>query len=458
MFTFIGIILILMGIGSIVLKFNVRKTDFVASKNGNYKGTYYEEGNVVVPKSPKWMLRLTSLKTCISLIVVGFLLIFIAIANPIDRNSYGYRQVVENPITGETWTQFDQGWYWKGLFSKSTTYSNVITIVYATKENEPEEEVSYLGPPVEIRFSDAAKAQAEATVKWRLPSTNDKMLLVHQDNRNGQHLAETILEPYTSECLGFAAQLIESETHYSGGKSKMAEDFQSQLEDGQYIIVTKTEYQIDSTSNTRRRITDTDIRRDENDVPIRKKSNIKQYDITIVAATIKSVDYDSIIDNKLRAKIEASTRESISKQLAITAEQEAITAKRQGEKLIAETEAREQSAKREAVIRAEKEAEVAAENYKRDVKVAASTLALKKAEAEGDRLKVQAGLSPLEQANISKETAIGVAKALAGPNGITFPRIVVSGSDGKNGGGDGALQTLQLKMLNDLANDMAKVK
>jgi len=45
---------------------------------------------------------------------------------------------------------------------------------------------------------------------------------------------------------------------------------------------------------------------------------------------------------------------------------------------------------------------------------------------------------------------------LAGPQGIVFPKIVVSGSDGS--GGSGALQTIQLKMLNDLAKDMAKQK
>lgn len=454
MFTLIGIIFLLLAGAGIVLKFNIRKDGLVADNDGRYKGKYYEKGDVVIPKSPKWMVSFSSLKTIITFSILGFVFILFAFANPIDRNRYGFRQVVENPITGETWTRFNQGWYWKGLFSETTTYPNVITIVYAKPQNHPEDDVTYLGPPVEIRFSDAAKADAEATVKWRLPNTNEKMLLVHQDNRTAKHLSETILEPYTSESLGFAAQLIESETHYSGGKSKMAEDFQTQLEEGQYIIVTKTEYQLDSVSNTRRKITDTDVRRDENDIPIRKKSNIKQYDIRVVAATIESVDYDSIIDNKLTAKIEASTRESISKQLAITAEQEAITAKRQGEKLIAETQAREEAAKLEAVIRAEKEAEVAAQNLIRDQKIAQSTLALKKAEAEGDKLKVLAGLSPLEQANIDKETAIGVAKALAGPNGIQFPLIVADG--GENGGG--ALQTMELKMFYELARDMGGFK
>lgn len=445
MITLLGILVLVLAVVSLVFRgINKSNAAYNASEgNGRYPRTIYEFFNKTIMK-PIWVA------------LVGVLLILLSIAFPFARNSYGYRQTVEDPIFKKTWVQFEQGMYWKGFFSSTTTYPNVITIVYADSTREHTNDVSFLGSTVEIRFSDAAKAEAEATVKWRLPNTTDKMLLIHQDNRSAQHLAETILEPYTSECLSFAAQLIESETHYSGGKSKMAEDFQSQLEDGQYIIVTKTEYQRDTVSNTNRKITETNVRKDKDGVPIRKKSNIKQYDIKIVSATIKSVDYDNIIDEKLKAKIEASTRESISKQLAITAEQEAITAERQGEKLIAETEAREQSAKREAVIRAEKEAEVAGQNLKRDKLNAEATLATKRAEAEGDRLKVIAGLSPLEQAKINKETQIGVAAALAGPTGIIFPSIVVNG--GGNGGGNDPLQTLNIKMMYDLVDSMAKPK
>jgi hypothetical protein len=40
---------------------------------------------------------------------------------------------------------------------------------------------------------------------------------------------------------------------------------------------------------------------------------------------------------------------------------------------------------------------------------------------------------------------------------MVFPKIVVSGGD-FNGGGNGALQTIQLKMLNDLAKSMSNNK
>lgn len=360
------------------------------------------------------MIELTGKQIKIAIAAIVLLGLIIKF-NPITSNDSGYRQVVENKITGNTWVQFEQGIYIKGPGSKITTYPDVLTVKYSKKyaDEDNNEDISSLNAPVDIRFSDAADADAEATVKFRLPATEQEMLLLHRDNRNYKKLTQTILEPYADECLNFSAQLMESETHYSGGKSKMAEDFQSQLEKGQYIIEVKSEYVEDSISNTKRRITETNIRRNADGTPSRKKSNILQYGITIAAATIESVDYDPLIDKKLEAKIDASTRESISKQLAITAEQEAITAARQGEKLIAETEAREQSAKREAVIQAEKKTAVAVENKKQAILNAEAELATKTAQAKGDRLKVAAGLSPKEKAEFDMKTKIGVAAEIA---------------------------------------------
>lgn len=429
MITFIGIVLFVVSLTLYVLdklnKSREEKNNIIESANSQNTNTnYLNELKFIVPL-PNFAWWIPS--------VIAILLLTFNWSNPIGRNAYSYRQVVENPLTGATWVQFEQGIYFKGFWSKTTTYPDAVTVIYSRRDNGPTEQVSSLNPPVEIRFSDAAKADSEATVKWRLSNNEMEMLLTHKDNRSSQHLTETMLEPYTSECLGFAAQLMESETHYSGGKSKMAEDFQTQLEEGQYIIVTKAEYIQDSTSNTQRKITTTDIRRDSNDIPIRKKSNIKQYGITLVTATIKSVDYDEIIDEKLKSKIEASTRESISKQEAITAEQEAITAKTQGEKLIAETTAREDAAKLEAVIRAEKEAEVAAQNLKRDKLNAEAQLAVKRANAEGDRLKVIAGLSPQEKAEWDYKKHVDGMRALAdGMKGTTWPNVM------SFGGGEGS--------------------
>jgi len=166
-----------------------------------------------------------------------------------------------------------------------------------------------------------------------------------------------------------------------------------------------------------------------------------------------NVHYTGEIDEKLKQKIQYAAEKANSKQELIAEQQKEQTAIVRGRKLIAEVTAKEEAAEQTAVIQARKAKLVAAEKLEEDKFKAASTLALKRAEAEGDKLKVAAGLSPLEQAKIDKETAIGVAQALAGPQGIVFPKIVAGGGQG---GSSGALQTLELKMLNDLAKSMAK--
>jgi hypothetical protein len=190
---------------------------------------------------------------------------------------------------------------------------------------------------------------------------------------------------------------------------------------------------------------------------VRIESGIQTFGILSIYISMDNAHYVEGIDVKLRQNIKCAADKANSKQELIAAQQEERTAIVKSRKLIAERTAIEEADEIESVIRARKAKLVAAEKLEEDKYKAASTLALKKAAAEGDKLKVLAGLSPLEQAKINKETAIGVAQALAGPNGMVFPKIVVSGSD-SNGGGNGALQTIQLKMLNDLAKLMSNNK
>lgn len=173
--------------------------------------------------------------------------------------------------------------------------------------------------------------------------------------------------------------------------SRLSEDFQDQLSNGQYILEMKAEYVKDTASKEMQKLTTTYVRKDKAGNPVRNPSDVHQYGIMLVSASIDEVDYEAIVDEKLAQKIEQSTKESISKQSLITAQQEALTAKAQGEKLIAETRAREEAAKLEAVIQAQRAKEVEKENAEKALYTAKRITAEKEAEAAANRLLVQAG-------------------------------------------------------------------
>ena len=448
MMTFIGISLILVGIALFVLKkYNSsareKNNEIRAFNESNTDATLHKELNAVIEIPVYWWLSVT----------LGILFIFSGVANPLSINDAGERTVVQ-PITGALWTQFNPGLYFSGFFSTKTVWPNNFTIQVSRNENKsPDADLWIASNPKDGTFSEGDNAELEHTVKWDLPSNEAMMLDLHITYNNFQNLMSTTLLSYQKKIASFSTQRMSSEAHYSGGKSQLDQYFQDQLRNGQVLLETNTKTRTleDGSQET---YIDVKPKLDMKDEMVRVESDIQTFGILSTYTSMDNVHYVEEIDVKLRQKIKYAADKANSKQELIAAQQEEQTAIVKGRKLIAERTATEEADEIESVIRARKAKLVAAEKLEEDKYKAASTLALKKAEAEGDKLKVLAGLSPLEQAKIDKETAIGVAQALAGPNGIVFPKIVVSGGDSKDGG-NGALQTIQLKMLNELAKSMS---
>ena len=244
----------------------------------------------------------------------------------------------------------------------------------------------------------------------------------------------TTLLQYQKETATYSCQRMESEAHYSGGQSQLKEYFQDQLRKGQVLLNTETKTRIQTDGTTESYIV-VEEKTDEDGEFLRTQSDIQKYNLYASFVSIDHIDYDERIDLKLQDKIDAAADESTSKQRLITAQQEEQEAIVNGRKLIAETTAREEALEQEAVIQARKVKLVAAENLETAIFDAKANLATKKAAAEGDRLKVLAGLSPLEQAEIDMKRDIGVAEALAKRD---VPQFVFSsgGSGGKGSQSD----------------------
>ena len=379
----------------------------------------------------KWILYFTSF--------LGLVLMF----NPFVHNSAGERTYVQDPFLGTEKIIFEPGYHWGGFFSRTQNWPDVMSTVF---DNE-------FGT-VQVRFNDATQGEATANIRWELPKDEYSMISLHKAYRSPQKLQDRTLVPYGKECLAFSAQLMESETHYSGGQSKLKEDFRDQLLNGQYVLETKIEYRIDEATKEQVKITDVDLRRDANGDPITIPSDVQTYGIKAVFAAVPHVDYEPIVDKKLQAKIDQSTRESIAKQELITAQQQALTEKAKGEQLIAQTRAKQEAAKLEAVIQAEKEKLVAKENAEKAKYTADKIEQEGRAQAAANKALVAAGLTPEQQMKLDIEIAKVVSENIAK---ASTPSVVIMGGDSKGGGADevmkifGAERSLELikKMKNE---------
>ncbi len=380
----------------------------------------------------KWLLYLTAF--------IGVILMF----NPFVHNNDGERTYVLDPFFGTETIFFDPGYHWGGFFNKSTSWPDVMSTVFDEEHGK-----------VPIRFNDATQATAIANIRWELPKEEAKMRDLHKAYRSPENLQDRTLIPYGKECLAFAAQLMESETHYSGGQSKLKEDFREQLLNGQYVLETKIEYSVDTFTRERVKITDVDLRRDENNRPITIPSDVQTYGIKAVFAAVPHVDYEPIVDKKLQAKIDQSTMESIAKQELITAQQQALTEKAKGEQLIAKTRATEEASKLEAVIQAEKQKLVAQENALMAKYTADKIEEEGRAQAAANKALVAAGLTPVQQMQLEIEIAKVVSENVAK---ASTPSIVIMGGNGSGGADEvmkifGAERSLELINKLKVANE-----
>ena len=162
---------------------------------------------------------------------------------------------------------------------------------------------------------------------------------------------------------------------------------------------------------------------------IDKESPFASYGVSVVQFVIKDIDFDETIDALIAKKKEAEQQKVVARANAERAKQDAITAEEEGKARVAKAKADEEVEKIKAVTQAQKNFEVAQLNRQRAEEEAKASRIKGEADAAIARLKVNAGLTPLERAQIQKEIAIGVAREMAN---IKFPSMMIMG--GGNGG------------------------
>jgi hypothetical protein len=133
------------------------------------------------------------------------------------------------------------------------------------------------------------------------------------------------------------------------------------------------------------------------------------------------------------AKKEAEQKKIVARADAEKAKQDALTAIEQGKAVVAKAQAEENEKKIRQVVKAQADFEAAQFQKKQAQEVAQAKVLEGEAEARVARLKVSAGLTPLERAEIDMKTKIGIAEALAKAN---FPSVLINGGSGNGKGGN----------------------
>jgi len=400
-------------------------------------------------------------------------IIVFAFANPFAWNDAGHRTVVER-MSGEQFIQFSPGMYYAGFFAKTTEWPNQISVSYqdTIKRAVSDYEVSDGGieiGKVPVRFGGGVPTVADVygIVQYVLPTDPQEMINMHNAHRNPQSLVAKRLAPYTSECLASSAQLMSAEMHFSGGRATMSQNYLDQLQRGVYLLSTIEKNVYDSLEKETKKIYENVFQFNKNGEKLRKFSSIDEYGITVADAQITTVDYEDKVDQMLSKKIESATRASVSKQDAITAQQQAISAKAEGEKRLIEIEYKQKEDQTRQVVAAETQVKLAMQDKeKQRIAAEAAELEARKVKTLADaeayaKAKVMAADGALDKKLEAYKYVMAEGfKAIGNYKGAWVPSIIMGGN-GSTGGNNAAfnmMELLSVKAAKDLSLDLQNKK
>lgn len=370
------------------------------------------------------------MKEIIAAVVV--IISIIVVCNLWGSTDYAEYKIRQAPGSGEMSIISKPGMYWDGFADIST---------YKVSGDIDFREVTTM--------SDGAKVTFSGSVKFRLPADEATRLKLHKDFGSYDNVVENLIKKNTIDVLSNkTAPMFTASDTYSARKPEIARVLEGQLQNGAYDVYYED---VKMPDGTKYRLAK--VRTDENGKPkIIGKNLLNEYGIEIQQVVMGDPQPEEKILKIIDAQKEAEQTAVLARSQAEKARQETITITEQGKAAVAKAEA---EAKAKAIIEtteAAKNRDVAKLNAEKAKFDAEKILAEGKAQAEANRLKVSAGLTPQEAAEWEYKTKVGIAQAVAS---VKFPAnmIVAGGSDGNSAN---PFDAIGLQSLYNLSNQMSK--
>lgn len=390
--------------------------------------------------------------------ILGIFVLIVAILVAVCAKSVGEdvknETIVVNqfPFTGKMAYWTDPGYHWQ-WFGKTTTYYKTQQLWFGSTNDEGKE----LGNPIPVIFNDASDGMIYGSLRVKLPTDAKYLARIQTDYNGMDRLMNDLVRPTVTKVIYASGPLMSAFESYAEKKNDLIEYITDQLNNGVYKTSVRRTETVDPITGEKKIVNMATLIADSLAAGGYKRSEsspFAYYGLEIGQVAVSRIAYSDKVNSQIARQQEANMLIATSKAQAAAAQQEAIRVEEQGKAAATQARWEQEKIKAVEVTKAEQEFEVArlaALKAKEDAKrIEAQGLA----EAAAARAKVQAGLTPLEKATIEKETAIGVAQALANSEVRWVPEVMVIGG-GNSSAAANPMDAVGLNMLLDIAKKQA---
>ena len=420
MLTFLGVLLIIIGLLSIILK------------------TIIKPNKILNWFTQKRSVQITILGIAMSIITGMFFY-----AEP------GTAYAVQYPWGGQK-AVFSQGIHTK-MWGRLIPIQFEMPIKYVIPNGNGElgdqSKYAYVDEARHWEFNDAVKGKIATSIVISINTSDETQFLSVADrNKTEKNLIRSRIIPNIDQSIKNTCKLMAAQDYISGQAADFDRYFQDQLENGMYVL---EEYQyterpdIIGDSTVVRTIPNKQSRQKrfriqfKNGEPVRVNGNsFKSYGLTVVQAVVNEIDWEPTFDNRLQLQKEEVAQTQLEKQQAEREFYRAQKEKAKGEAEKAKERARLEKLQIQQTIAAETEAKVAEFNLvkeKKQFEVEQFKAKSKKVAADAQYYEnaklVSAGLTPQERAEWDYKTSVGVAQQI---KELKLPDTYIESGSGNN--------------------------
>ena len=342
---------------------------------------------------------LTGLVVKVGLGVVALILGLILIFNTATTVSADEIVIKQDVIGGELHVWNTPGVHWQN-FGTITRYKRSAQFWFSAREDEGKK----TDDSIKVRFNDGGHGNISGSLRYSLPSDENKMLEIHKTFHSMQAIDHELIQQVVNKGVYMSGPLMSSRESYAEKRADLINYITDQIVYGVYRTEHEQAKTTDPLTGQEKTI---DLVRPKidakapNGILREEESPIQRFGMNASNITINSIEYDAVVEEQIKQQQQAINAVQQAIVNSKKAEQDAITVELQGKAAAAKAKWDQEVQKATAVTVAEQEKAVAVTQAQKNKEVAQlsldtarlaaqQTIAEAKADADAKRLQVAA--------------------------------------------------------------------
>ncbi len=387
-------------------------------------------------------------------VAVLAIVLFITSFMAFEHMNAGEIMVVQSPVKGTLTWHTSAGIKWQG-FGTVTKYKKRTQFWFSAKGDQGASD----DQSIKVRFNDKGHANLSGSVSWEMPLDETHLTLIHTNYGSQGAVEQQLIRTVVEKVVYMTGPLMSSQESAAERRNELLQFIEDQITSGIYKTQTVQEKQPDPITGQLKTVSVVKLVMDGTNIARSDVSPLKTFGILTFNPSLNEIKYDPVVEAQIVEQQKATMAVTTSAANAKKAEQDAITAGKNGEAEAAKAKWEQEVIKARVVVEAQQRLDIAT----LDAKAAEQTKRKLILEGEGEAQKRQLVMNA--DGALDKKLAAYVetnklyADAIKGYQGNWVPGVVMGGQGGgQSTAGSGAMtlmELLSIKAARDLGLDMS---